>query len=102
MANAQPIQQNQTAEHPIFRLFKDMPGQYLIDEFLAHLRTTAEPESFAGIHPGPLDKTEPFRITRTEKSGAVIVTIRNSEDRFYAAIAQVIAAHRTNWPFPEA
>lgn len=61
MANAQPIQQNQTAEHPILRLFKDMPGQYLIDEFLAHVRSTAEPESFAGIHPGPLDKTEPFR-----------------------------------------
>lgn len=61
MANARPIRHDRAAEHPVFRLFKDMPGQYLIDEFLAYVRSTAEPESFTGIHPGPLDKAEPFR-----------------------------------------
>ncbi len=61
MANARSIPHDQAAKHPVFRLFKEMPGQYLIDEFLTHIRTTAEPESFAGIHPGPLDKAEPFR-----------------------------------------
>lgn len=61
MASARPIHNDQTAEHPVVRLFKDMPGQNVIDEFLAHVRSKAEPESFAGIHPGPLDKAEPFR-----------------------------------------
>lgn len=42
------------------RLFKDRPGKYLVEDFLAHVRTTGQPETFPGIHPGPLDKTEPF------------------------------------------
>lgn len=61
MPNTRTIRHDQADEHPVFRLFRDMPGRNLIDDFLAHIRTTAEPESFAGIHPGPLDKTEPFR-----------------------------------------
>lgn len=61
MANARPLRREIAVEHPLFRLFKDMPGDYLAEEFLAHIRTTGAPESFPGIHPGPLAKTEPFR-----------------------------------------
>lgn len=61
MANARPLRHEIAVEHPLLRLFKDMPGDYLADEFIAHIRTTGAPESFPGIHPGPLAKTEPFR-----------------------------------------
>jgi hypothetical protein len=42
------------------RVFRTRPGQYLIDEFIAHIRETAQPETFPGLHPGPIAKTEPF------------------------------------------
>lgn len=61
MANARPLRREIAVEPPLFRLFKDMPGDYLAEEFIAHIRTTGAPESFPGIHPGPLAKTEPFR-----------------------------------------
>ena len=65
MANARPLRCEIAVEHPRFQLFKDMPGDYLAEEFLAHISTTGVPESFRGIHPGPLDKTEPFRKLAT-------------------------------------
>lgn len=61
MAKARPLRREIAVEHPRFQLFKDMPGDYLAEEFLAHISTTGVPESFRGIHPGLLDKTEPFR-----------------------------------------
>jgi hypothetical protein len=61
MASARPLRREIAVEHPMFRPFKDMPVDYLAEEFLAHIRTTGAPESFPGIHPGPLAKTEPLR-----------------------------------------
>jgi hypothetical protein len=61
MANARPLRREIAVEHPLFRQFKDMPGDYLAEEFLAHIRATGAPEVFPGIHPGPLDRAEPFR-----------------------------------------
>src|SRR5258708_3269815 len=47
-----------------FRAFRTPPGQYLVEEFLAHIRQTGQPETFPGLHPGPIAKTEPFLLLR--------------------------------------
>lgn len=46
---------------PQFRRFPTQPW-HLKADFLAHVRNTGEPETFPGIHPGPLSKSEPFQI----------------------------------------
>jgi hypothetical protein len=42
------------------KVFRTRPGQDFIDEFLAHVRETGRPETFPGLHPGPIANTEPF------------------------------------------
>ena len=75
MAGARSLRREVSVENPVFRLFRSMPGDHVCEEFLAHVATTGEPESFPGIHPGPLDKAEPFRklatfaIERQKRSG---------------------------------
>lgn len=54
-----PMPQN--AHAPSFRHFTSAPW-YLREAFLDHVRRTSEPETFAGLHPGPLAKNEPFDI----------------------------------------
>ena len=49
---------------PPSRLFKTRPGQDLIDQFLAHLRETPQPETFPGLYCGAIEKTEPFLILK--------------------------------------
>lgn len=44
-----------------YRHFPSLPW-HLREEFLTHVRTTSQPETFPGLHPGPLDKDEPFQI----------------------------------------
>lgn len=61
MVDARPLRREIAVNPPLFRLFKNMPGDHLAEEFIAHIHTTGAPESFPGIHPGPLAKTEPFR-----------------------------------------
>lgn len=46
---------------PEFRRFPTQPW-HLKADFLDHVRSTGEPETFPGIHPGPLSKSEPFQI----------------------------------------
>ena len=65
MAGARSLRREVSVEHPVFRLFRSMPGDHVREEFLAHVTATGEPESFPGIHPGPLDKAEPFRKLAT-------------------------------------
>ena len=60
MARPHACRQTESAERPRFRTYKDMPGSYLREAFIAHIRATGTPESFPGIHPGPIDKAEPF------------------------------------------
>jgi hypothetical protein len=49
------------------RLFKDPPGQYFVQDFLAHVKKTGLPETFPGLHPGSIAKTERFLLlTRFE------------------------------------
>jgi hypothetical protein len=43
-----------------FRMFRDMPGRDFVEAFKAHVRDTGQPETFDGLHPGPLAKAEPF------------------------------------------
>ena len=47
-----------------FRAFRTPPGQYLVEEFLAHIRQSGQSETFPGLHPGPIAKTEPFLLLR--------------------------------------
>jgi hypothetical protein len=54
------------------RLFKTRPGQDLIDQFLAHLRETAQPETFPGVYCGAIEKTEPFLILKPFDIGGMI------------------------------
>lgn len=57
-----------------YRIFKTPPGQYLIDNFLKHVRETGRPETFPGLHHGPIVQTEafillkPFEIDRKKRS----------------------------------
>ncbi len=37
---------------------------YLIEEFLGHIRHTGQPETFPGLHHGPIAKTESFSLLR--------------------------------------
>ncbi|HEY3909815.1 MAG TPA: hypothetical protein VGM07_07985 [Stellaceae bacterium] len=46
------------------RVFRTPPGNYLIEEFLAHIRSTGQPETFPGLHRGPIAKTEPFSLLK--------------------------------------
>lgn len=48
-------------EQPTYRRFPERPGSYLVDPFLRHIRRTGQPETFEGIHPGPLPKDSPFQ-----------------------------------------
>lgn len=43
-----------------FRIFKEMPGALLRDEFREHIAKTGSPETFPGIFGAPLDKKEVF------------------------------------------
>jgi hypothetical protein len=62
------------AKHPVHRLFKDRPTRFLKEEFGKHVSKTGSPETFPGIHPGPIPKTArffklgPFSIERKKRS----------------------------------
>jgi hypothetical protein len=45
---------------PSWRIFNDRPTVYLNEQFNLHIRKTGQPETFPGIHPGPIAKDEPF------------------------------------------
>jgi hypothetical protein len=49
-----------STEQPRFQVFRGIPGRDFIEAFKAHVRETGQPETFEGLHPGPLAKTEPF------------------------------------------
>jgi hypothetical protein len=51
-------------DDPSRRVFRTPPGNYLIEEFLAHIRRTGQPETFPGLHRGPIAKTEPFLLLK--------------------------------------
>jgi len=44
----------------IHTFFRDRPGRSLEEEFRAHVRETFRPETFPGLHPGPIPKDTPF------------------------------------------
>ena len=44
------------------KAFSELPAQSERDAFLEHVRATGAPESFPGLHPGPIAKTEQFMI----------------------------------------
>jgi hypothetical protein len=46
---------------PIFRIFKDRPTRFFLDEFRDHIRKTNQPEIFAGLHRGPISKSARFQ-----------------------------------------
>lgn len=50
------------SDGPSFELFEAMPARVYVDRVRAHVAQTALPETFPGLHPGPIDKDEPFRI----------------------------------------
>jgi hypothetical protein len=54
----------QRAAAPQFRVFGTAPGGYLIEAFLAHIRHTGQPETFPGLHPGPIAKSETFSLLK--------------------------------------
>lgn len=45
-----------------FQVFEARPSPNYIDSIRAHVADTGMPETFAGLHPGPIDKDEPFHI----------------------------------------
>jgi len=47
---------------PSFELFEAMPARVYVDRVRAHVAQTALPETFPGLHPGPIARDEPFRI----------------------------------------
>lgn len=53
----------QRIEGAIILPFREIPARksYFVEEFLAHVKRTGQPETFHGLHLGPLDKNEPFR-----------------------------------------
>lgn len=44
------------------QIFETMPGPYYIDRVRAHVAETGLPETFQGLHLGPIPRDEPFRI----------------------------------------
>ena len=47
------------SQTPHFRSFKERPD-HLVREFREHVKKTGAPETFHGIHPGPINKSERF------------------------------------------
>lgn len=45
-----------------FQVFEARPSPNYIESIRAHVAGTGMPETFAGLHPGPIDKDEPFHI----------------------------------------
>lgn len=50
------------SDGPSFELFETMPARVYIDRVRAHVAQTGLPETFPGLHPGPIAKDEPFKI----------------------------------------
>ena len=45
-----------------FKIYRDRPSLLLNGQFKRHIERTASPETFPGIHPGPIPKSAKFKI----------------------------------------
>lgn len=61
-----------TTSQPVnFKLYRDRPTLLLNDQFKQHIEATASPETFPGLHPGPIPKNAKFiKLQEFELSGA--------------------------------
>jgi len=62
-----------SSDAPKYRKFTRAPGRDFVEQFLNHIKNAGQPETFPGLHPGPLEKDEefiklkPFAIDRKKR-----------------------------------
>lgn len=59
---APAIGQPRSAAERYIQIFETMPARVYVDRVRAHVAETGLPETFPGLHPGPIARDEPFRI----------------------------------------
>lgn len=59
---APEIGQPRVAADCMIQIFETMPARVYVDRVRTHVAETGLPETFPGLHPGPITKDEPFRI----------------------------------------
>lgn len=59
---ASGIGQPRPAADRFIQIFETMPARVYVDRVRAHIADTGLPETFPGLHPGPIARDEPFRI----------------------------------------